>query len=180
MYCPKCGQQQLSEEVRYCSRCGFAMSGVVQLIAADGVHPALEAVGEKPPRSPRRRGIRQGALILFVAACLLPLIDAVHLEPVIVALLMAGFMRMLYALIFQEGAPRRKKQSGERQLSYIPPAIRTQRETRQRLAAALPAAQSVPVGLYEQRQQRADTSEMSPPSSVTENTTKLLEEQGGD
>ncbi|HEY0079352.1 MAG TPA: zinc ribbon domain-containing protein [Pyrinomonadaceae bacterium] len=179
MFCPKCGQQQLSEEVRYCSRCGFALSGVVQLIAADGVHPALEAGEGKPGRSPRRRGIRQGALILFVAACLIPLIEALHLEPVIATLLMVGFMRIVYALIFQEGSLRRKKTSGERELVYVPPPALAQKEMLQARAAVLPAARSVLVSSYGQQQPRADTSEMSRPSSVTENTTKLLEDKDG-
>jgi hypothetical protein len=175
MHCPKCGQQQVSEEVRYCSRCGLPLSGVAQLIAADGLHPALEQDGGKALRSPRRRGFRQGALMMFVAACLLPLIDALHIEPVILMLFIAGLMRMLYAAIFQEGAPRRRKKGEERAASYIPPASPSQMETRMN-DAALPTAHSIPAGMYG-RQARVDTSEMSPPRSVTENTTRLLDEQ---
>ena len=30
MYCPNCGQQQVSEEMRFCSRCGLALSGLTE------------------------------------------------------------------------------------------------------------------------------------------------------
>jgi len=32
MHCPKCGQQQVSDEMRFCSRCGFALGIVTELI----------------------------------------------------------------------------------------------------------------------------------------------------
>ncbi len=33
MYCPNCGQQQVSEEMRFCSRCGLALSGLAEWLA---------------------------------------------------------------------------------------------------------------------------------------------------
>ena len=33
MYCPNCGQQQISEEMRFCSRCGLALSGLAEWLA---------------------------------------------------------------------------------------------------------------------------------------------------
>ena len=30
MYCPKCGQQQVSDEMRFCSRCGLALTGLAE------------------------------------------------------------------------------------------------------------------------------------------------------
>ena len=35
MYCPKCGQQQASEEVFFCSRCGFKLDVVRALVAGE-------------------------------------------------------------------------------------------------------------------------------------------------
>ncbi len=31
MFCPQCSQEQISEDTRFCSRCGFLMTGVSQL-----------------------------------------------------------------------------------------------------------------------------------------------------
>jgi hypothetical protein len=36
MYCPKCSQQQLSDEIRYCSRCGFSLSVVSEILRDEG------------------------------------------------------------------------------------------------------------------------------------------------
>ena len=33
MYCPNCGQQQISDEMRFCSRCGLALSGLMEWLA---------------------------------------------------------------------------------------------------------------------------------------------------
>ena len=37
MYCPKCGQQQISDEMKFCSRCGLALSGLADWLAGGGV-----------------------------------------------------------------------------------------------------------------------------------------------
>ena len=86
--------------------------------------------------------------------------------------LMAGLMRILYAVIFQEGASRKKKQDGA--LPNVAPIATDQLDTATR-GSALPPAQSVPVEAFNGR--RVDTAEMviNRPS-VTEHTTKLLNE----
>src|SRR5438477_6865500 len=112
MFCPKCGQQQASDDMSFCSRCGLPLDGVKQLLAADGRLPALEKEGRKPRRSPRRQGVRQGVLLMFVFLILLPLTEAIpnhRLDFLPMIFMMAGLVRILYAVFFQEGAPRRKR-----------------------------------------------------------------------
>ena len=41
MYCPQCGQQQLSDNLRFCSRCGFPLEVVLQILGTGGMLPAL-------------------------------------------------------------------------------------------------------------------------------------------
>jgi len=53
MYCPKCSQQQISDNIRYCSRCGFPLNVVVDLLAYDGVLAALEMKGKQQELTPR-------------------------------------------------------------------------------------------------------------------------------
>jgi hypothetical protein len=43
MFCPKCSQSQSSEEMRYCSRCGFPLEAVALLITHDGNLPGIDA-----------------------------------------------------------------------------------------------------------------------------------------
>src|SRR5215212_735776 len=41
MHCPRCGQQQISQETKFCSRCGFQMGLIPHLIANNGILPEL-------------------------------------------------------------------------------------------------------------------------------------------
>jgi hypothetical protein len=85
---------------------------------------------------------------------------------------MAGLMRILYAVIFQEGAPR-KEQPQFNTLPDVAPSTLDQLDTPTR-GTALPPAQSVPVTAFNAR--RVDTRGTVNPPSVTEHTTKLLNE----
>src|SRR5436309_188212 len=79
MFCPKCGQQQ-ADDVRFCSRCGFPLAGVNELIARGGqlpVWPVAEssvAQGE----SPKRKGLRQGGGMMLIATFLIPMLAILH------------------------------------------------------------------------------------------------------
>lgn len=181
MYCPQCGQQQVSDELRFCSRCGFQLGGVTQLLATGGELPGLYKGDNKKLRSPRAQGVRQGMMVIFIAMVLIPLSELFkpHGEILPVTLMMAGLMRILYAAIFQEGSMRRKKLDGASS-PYVPPALPRQMSVEGERGGALPPAQSVPVSGYSVR--RVETAEIAQPSSVTEHTTKLLDnrDQRGD
>lgn len=49
MHCPSCGQQQASEETKFCSRCGLPLSLVAEVVAQGGYLPQLAQLTEKPP-----------------------------------------------------------------------------------------------------------------------------------
>jgi hypothetical protein len=173
MYCPKCGQSQTSDSLSFCPRCGLPLGGVRELLASDGRLPAPESVARKSRRSPRREGVRQGVLLFFACLILLPLSEALghdrlsFLGPM---LAMAGLVRILYAVFFQEGAPRKKRRDGS-------PTDAASSTTGELDAAArgsaLPPARSVPASEW---RQQTDTAEMVERPSVTEHTTRLLDE----
>src|SRR3977135_2083675 len=74
MYCPQCGQQQATDSMRFCARCGFPLEGAMVLLAHAGMLPRYEGtVGEKKI-SARRRGVKQGALLMLIGAFLVPLL----------------------------------------------------------------------------------------------------------
>jgi hypothetical protein len=171
IFCPKCGQQQLSVEARFCSRCGFPTDEVKQLVAADGVLPTIEKESQRPRRSPRREGVRQGVLLMCVFLLMLPFTESAsgHRWEILPQIfMMAGFVRVLYAVFFQEGAPRRKRRDGSQADSDA--AIKD--KLRKARGTALPPARSIPVTEW---RQQANTAEIISPPSVTENTTKLLD-----
>ena len=172
MYCPKCNQQQPSEEMRYCSRCGFALTGVAQLLANDGVPPVAVSNPNAIARTSRRKIISESAYLTLIAwavafAAFLLVDFGGPLEPV--ALIagvifffvgLIGLIRFIYGFLFVKDAPQ-VAETVARPISA--PAAR----------AALPPTQSIPISDYPRRTQ---TKEIVPPPSITENTTKLLDE----
>src|SRR5215210_5712553 len=108
MFCPQCGQQQISGEMRFCSRCGFPLGGVIQLLSSGGITPTSDAgaMAPKPP-SPRRRGYKQGALMLLIGMIVTPLLGVltdIGFPEVLVAItaiicFWGGIIRMIYARI---------------------------------------------------------------------------------
>lgn len=186
MHCPQCGLQQVSNELRFCSRCGFPLAGVAELMANGGIIPQYQPPSETPARkvSPRKRGMQQGMLLIFLATVLTPLFAVLNAYlnfPEIFTTLAAiigfigGAMRVIYALLFEEGAPKAPvyvnaglPQQGLPLYSQpVPQALDANR------ARTLPPPQSTPTPVSNWR--RPDTSELVRPPSVTENTTKLLD-----
>lgn len=181
MYCPQCGQQQASGIVRFCSRCGFPLDGVIQLLGTGGMMPVYRTPDEPVVISPRRKGVKQGGMLLLSGAVIVPILgvfasfsDAAF--PQILAALAAiicfigGPLRMLYAGLFEEGAPRRV-------LTYGPPPMAPQHQPQQfgppRPNVALPP----PPARSPSSWRRPNTAELATPPSVTENTTRLLDKE---
>lgn len=183
MHCPQCGQQQVSGELRFCSRCGFPLAGVNELLSTGGSLPIVEAATGKKRHSPRYDGVRHGVIMFFLGAVIVPLLgilnsfqpsDATFLDLLVpitaVLFFVGGFVRILYALIFEEGTPTAHVQNTS--LPYVPPVASSQLGAGAR-GNALPPAQSIPVSSWRQPH---NTAEIVRPPSVTENTTRLLKD----
>jgi hypothetical protein len=178
MFCPQCGQKQLSNEVRFCSSCGLPLNNVTELIARNGQLPP-------PPRvagqlTPRQKGIRQGAMLMASTFLVVPLVAILGVAMLdlpgeiaglaAVACFMGGLLRILYAVFLEENtlpdiAPARQ---------YVPPAALPNYLGAPERGAALPPSQTPPAAAF--RPPRYDTGELAapPPSSVTDHTTRLL------
>ena len=178
MYCPRCGQEQISGDTRFCSRCGFLMIGVAELIAGGGNLPYLtNNAGKK--NTPRKRGLKQGLFIFLLSFLVVPLLTiatiAINAEPfaVIISLILlvvGGLLRAAYALMFESDEP------GEKTLEEG--AIETARSFLGRgQANALPPGQSIPVSAYAppQHGRWRETNELADPPSVTDHTTRSLQ-----
>ena len=182
MYCPACGQQQISAETRFCSRCGFLLTGIAEVMSHGGVVPGTDEAGNKT--SPRKRGLMQGLFIFLLTFLLVPVVAMIsiglHLPPFGVAitavlLTMGGLLRMAYALMFEPTSPGHKsfeenifQASQARSLGHVTPG-------------ALPPQQSIPVESYVSPTAGAwrDTNDLVPnePGTVTDSTTKLLHDR---
>ena len=180
MFCPQCGQQQVTGAIRFCSRCGFPMDAVIQLLASGGIMPAYRTSDEPVPISPRKRGVKQGGLLLLSGAVLVPILamfasfanGSTFLEilAALAAILcfMGGPLRMLYAAVFEEGAPRPVRPYGPPMAMHVPQQFGTHQ------APALPPPPVRAPGAW---RRRPNTAELANPPSVTENTTRLLEKE---
>src|SRR5215210_1746089 len=106
MYCPVCGQQQVSAEMKFCSRCGRSLSGLAEWLSGGLPAGAVEAPA---PRSRRRKGIRRGAKLMFLGGMLFPvgLIISFIVDdggPMFfpIMFLFVGLLLMLYARLFSD------------------------------------------------------------------------------
>ena len=184
MFCPHCGQQQVTGHVRFCSRCGFPMDGVIQLLGNGGLIPAYRAPDEPAPVSPKRKGVKQGGM-LFLSGILIVAILGVFANftgwaffEVLTALaavicFVGGPIRMLIAALFEEGAPRPFQPYGQPVQMHAPPMHAPQQFTPPAQRPALTPPPARPQGSW----RRPNTAELVNPPSVTENTTRLLEKE---
>jgi zinc-ribbon domain len=112
MYCPRCGQQQISDEMKFCSRCGLPMSGLAEWLAGGEVPAARPQETQGLLRSPRRKKIRRAAKLMFISGVLFPVFLVITLivneaGPIVVPLLLffVSLVMMLYARLFIEEIP---------------------------------------------------------------------------
>lgn len=176
MYCPKCSQEQLSEEVRFCSRCGFSIGAVRELIASGN---ALTVPGtDVQPRSCGQKAVRRGAWIMLASLAFtlfVGFISAIDDDFAVMLLLpflgfIIGLLSVFYGTFWAD--KRALKRAAAK--SIVVPTMAAPFDAQAR--AELPPSRMAPIESFTGK--RGETAEMiqSPPS-VTENTTRLLEEE---
>jgi hypothetical protein len=180
MFCPKCGQPQAANETRFCSRCGFPLGGVVQLLSTGGAVPQMTPgdVGIKG-MSPRQKAMRQGLMMMLTGILAVPLIAILTVQLNIIPeilipltamiLFIGGLLRIIYGKLFEENWPR--NQVGGPATAYVPPYMAPPKRGPAR--AEIGGKQSIPITSW---QKPRNTSELVTPPSVTENTTRLLDQ----
>jgi hypothetical protein len=177
MFCPQCGQQQVTGIIRFCSRCGFPLDGVIQLLSNGGMLPVYRSPDEPVQISPRRKGVKQGGMLLLSGALIVPILGIfasyMNTSPFLEILLglaaiicfVGGPLRMLFAAVFEDAAPSPIR-------AYGPPAPMQFAPHAQN--HALPPQPARPQPSW---RPRPVTAELANPPSVTENTTRLLDKE---
>lgn len=174
MYCPKCSQEQVSEYVRFCSRCGFPLHVVSDLLAHNGVLTGLETKSEEVRLTPRQKGVRQGVTLMFAGLVVSFIITVLSIfvfgKPEVFITIanaiffLGGMLRILYAYIFEPGAKTKRP-------TYEPPYL----DENANIFALPPPPQSVPATGF--GAQHLNTAEIVNPPSLTEHKTKLIDEK---
>jgi len=163
MYCPNCGQQQISDEMRFCSRCGLALTGLAEWLAGGRMQRVEQTQVTEP--SPRRKHLRRAAKLMFVSGVLFPIFFALCAAideggPMFIPcfVLFVSLVWLLYARLFISNTPIVNYQAAQTLGSM---SART---------SLPPATTSIPVGRAQVR-----TNELAQPPSVTENTTRFFD-----
>ena len=158
--------------MRFCSRCGLSFTGLAEWLAG-GALPVRrqEEANKSRALSPRRKGIRRAAKLMFFSAVLFPVFVAISIGvdeggpmvlPVIIFFI--SLVMMLYARLFSDNTAPVMNQPAQM------PALGAN-PTR----ASLPPPANMP--MPDIGRQRVRTNELAQPPSVTENTTKLLDNE---
>jgi hypothetical protein len=173
MYCPKCGQQQISDEMKFCSRCGLALSGLAEWLAGGTLPAKRSDEAQVAAVSPRRKGIRRAAKLMFVSGVLFVifLVFSLAIEegaPMIlpVALFFVSLVLMLYARLFSDPSAPVDARVIQTSVGQTLGSDQTR--------SALPPASSTAIPIP--GTQQVITNELAQPPSVTERTTRLLDE----
>jgi hypothetical protein len=171
MYCPNCGQQQISEEMRFCSRCGLPLTGLAEWLAGGGLPAKRREQVQISEMSPRRKGMRRAAKLMFFSGVLFPVFLMMSLvikegAPMFFpfALFFVSLVWMLYARLF-----------GDKTATLNLRAAQTSTLSPNSTRSSLPPAANTPMPNVGRQQVR--TNELMGPPSVTENTTRLLDNE---
>ena len=176
MYCPRCSQQQISEETKFCSRCGFPLELVAEIVDNGGFLPQLADLGKKRKIFTRRNGLLLALFwFMFFALILAPFSDITHAPKEMTATFaLLGTMGSLFLIVLSFVVLKKQPKAFDMAIQNAQTGSVTNLYQKNR--TALPPEQSIPVSAYVSPEQanRRDTNGLVP--SVIEGTTKLLKE----
>jgi hypothetical protein len=171
MHCPSCGQQQISNETKFCSRCGLPLGVVAEVVTYGGYLPQLTELNKGPQTFWTRRNGLWLSLFFFILMILLAIIAGGILDVEVFGELFVALAFFGSALIFIASIAFLKKP-----VRYASPDYFRQDAAGTDQHRALPPQRSYPADPYAPAAGNwRDTNDLQP--SVIENTTQLLEKE---
>lgn len=181
MFCPRCGQEQISEETRYCSRCGFPLGLVAQVLAYGGTLPQLAEIYNKQKGwFTRSNGWKFGLTWFLVLTFLFtPILAILGGEEIVAFAAVLGFIGGLLIILFSFMFLKNESQTWNAERLTPPQTAREYDALHgKEYKNALPPQETLPTSAYVPPMnswKAPDTGDLARPGSVTEGTTKLLE-----
>lgn len=181
MYCPRCSQQQVSEETKFCSRCGFPLGLISELLAHGGFLPQLADLYKSKKLFTRRNGLIFSLFWFLIFTLILTPLFGLSGAPGELAGMtavigtMGALLLMLASLLILKKEPRDLNLPNQ---SLPANNLRNLHAPQQ--PSALPPQYSQPAQSYVPPPgtwKAPNTGEFARPSSVTEGTTKLLDNE---
>ena len=179
MHCPRCGQQQISDQTKFCSRCGFQLGLVSELLENGGFLPQLaELHKNKSTIFTRKNGVIFSVLWFIFFVMMVPAFFGIANEDDAAGVsavfgLFSTIMLLIISLAIFKRAPK-AYDIASYQLPPTPPAAGLYGNQQM---GALPPQQSQPASSYTApagNWRAPDTGDLVRPGSVTESTTRLL------
>ena len=179
MHCPRCGQQQISEQTKFCSRCGFQLGLVSELLENGGFLPQLaELHKHKSTIFSRKNGVIFSVLWFIFFVMMVPAFFGIANEPEAAGVsavfgIFSTMMLLILSLAVLKRAPKAHELAAH-QMPAAPPAAGLYGNQQM---GALPPQQSQPAASYMApagNWRAPDTGDLVRPGSVTESTTRLL------
>jgi len=175
MYCPRCSQQQASEETKFCSRCGFPLVLVSEIIEHGGFLPQLAELHKSKKRLTKKNGVVFSILwamfFLFIMAPFWAIVGVEEMAALSGVIgLFGGLIWLIASLVFLKSAPKDFPSAHELPNANVSNLYATNQKN-------LPPQQSQPAQSYvppANSWKAPNTGEFARPQSVTEGTTKLL------
>lgn len=177
MHCPSCGQQQINDQTKFCSRCGLPLGTVAEVVAHGGYLPQLAQLAEinhKKPFFSKKNGVTFGIIwfifLTMFCTAMLGILNAPE-ELIGIVAITGVFGAMMIIIGSLVGLPSSKPPT----LIANAVPMKSDQLNPASAQAALPPQQSQPTGYYAPAIGNwRDTNDLQPPS-VTEKTTRLLE-----
>jgi hypothetical protein len=187
MHCPRCGQQQISEETKFCSKCGLPLTVVAVVMNHGGSLPQLDLLAQQKGKRKwlnKKNGMIFSAFWFFIFTVVLTSFLGVLGAPGALIGLFAlkgvfgGFLIFLFSAIFLPSS--RPKFPYNYPYPLVPHQMPNQMGGQTYQPGALPQQQSAPVSSYTPPPHVAgswrDTNDLGR-GSVIEGTTRLLQKE---
>ena len=179
MHCPRCGQQQVSDQTKFCSRCGFQLGLVAELLENGGFLPQLaELYKGKSTKFTRKNGVIFSSLWFIFWVMMMPAFFGIAgAEELAGAAAVFGVFSTMMLFIISLAVLKRSPKAYELAAHQMPTPDAAPLYGNPQMGA-LPPQQSQPASTYvppEGSWRAPDTGDLARrPGSVTEGTTKLL------